>query len=127
MQKRKTRKQKPEQLLSLRVANFMRTDYPDVIFRFDLAADMPLPIYHAKRNRELHGKWSRGYPDLLIAKMRGKYGGLYLELKATPKVPNTPHTVRQRAYHELLKGSGYKVKFTCGFDEAIRAIKKYLK
>jgi len=118
---------KPEQLLTTRVANYLRGDYPDIIFRVDLAADMPLPPALAKRNKEVHGKWSRGYPDLLICKVRKKYGGLYIELKATPKVPNTEHTRRQAAYHVLLRKAGYKVTFACGYDEAVAAIDKYLK
>lgn len=118
---------KPESVLATRVANYMMMEYPLIIYRFDLAADMPLPIVHAKRNKELHGKWTRGYPDLLICKKRKKYGGLYLELKATDEVPDNEHTRRQAVFHEALRNAGYKVQFACGYEEATGAIDKYLK
>jgi hypothetical protein len=84
------------------------------------------------KNKEIHGKWSRGYPDLFIAhckinkKGRIKYGGLYVELKATKTVHDTEHTRQQAAYHAVLRHHGYKVTFACGYDEAIGHIKKYM-
>jgi len=101
-------------------------NYPNIIFRFDLAADVPLPIVHAKRGKALHGKFNKGYPDLFIAKTRGKKGGLYLELKAAATVPNTEHTRRQAYIHSILRKNGYKVYFCCGYDDCIKRIKKYL-
>lgn len=118
---------KPESVLATRVANYLMMEYPHIIYRFDLAADIPLPIVHAKRNKELHGKWTRGYPDLLICKKKKKYGGLYLELKATEKVLDNEHTRRQAVYHVALRKAGYKVEFVCGYEESITAIDKYLK
>ena len=117
---------KPEQLLATRVANFMMMEHPTVIYRFDLAADMPLPIVLAKRNKDLHGKWTKGYPDLLICKGVGKYGGLYVELKATKKVPDNDHTRRQAVYHEALRKSGFKAVFACGYAQAVKEINTYL-
>jgi len=117
---------KPEALLAKRVSNYLKMFYPDVPFRFDFAADMRTTIGVAKRNKEMHGKWSKGYPDLFIAKCTKKYGGLYLELKATAKVPNTEHTRIQAAFHSILRQNGYKVKFVCGFEEACKQIDKYL-
>ena len=102
--------------------------YPDVPYRVDIAADIPLPPVHAKRGKELHGeKWSKGYPDLFLATCRHGFGGLYLELKATDKVANTAHTRRQAVYHEILRQNGYKVLFVCGYKEAKKEIKEYLK
>lgn len=120
-------RKKPETLLATQVANYLRLHYPTKIFRFDLAADMPLPMVLAKRGKELHGQFNRGYPDLFIAWSKKKYGGLYLELKAGDSVPNTEHTRRQAAYHELLRLAGYKVQFACGLDDAKKKIDKYLK
>lgn len=120
-------KKKPETLLATRVANYMMMEYPHTIYRFDLAADMPLPIVLAMRNKELHGKWTKGYPDMLICKVMKKYGGLYLELKATDEVPDTEHTRRQQVYHAALRKAGYKAMFVCGYDEAVHAIDTYLK
>lgn len=116
----------PEQLLATEVANFLMMEYPNIIYRFDIAADIPLPPHLASRNRQLHGKFTRGYPDLLICKKVGDFGGLYLELKATKKVPNTEHTRRQAIYHQLLRDAGYKAMFVCGLENAKKEIKKFL-
>ena len=118
---------KPESLLAKRVANYLQINYSTTIYRFDLAADMVMSIGQARRNKELHGKYNKGYPDLFIARATKKYGGLYIELKATDTVPNTAHTRTQRAYHQLLRQNGYMVDFACGFDEAKKMIDDYMK
>jgi len=121
------RKIKPEQLLAARLASYLKMNYPDVIFRFDLAADMPLPPHLAKRGKELHGKFNRGYPDLFVARCTKKFGGLYLELKAGASIPDTEHTRRQAAYHVMLRAAGYKVCFCLNYEECTKKVRKYLK
>jgi len=121
------RKIKPEQLLASRLAAYIKMNYPEVIFRFDLAADMPLPMHLAKRGKELHGKFNRGYPDLFLARCTKKFGGLYLELKAGKSIPNTEHTRRQASYHTMLRLAGYKVEFCLGYEDCTEKVRKYLK
>jgi len=120
-------RKKPESVLATRASNYMLEYYPKIPFRFDVGADVPLPIHIAKRAKMLHGKWSKGYPDMFIATCRHGYGGLYLELKATKTVINSEHTRTQADFHAVLRYNGYKVMFVCGFDECKKAIKKYLK
>ena len=117
---------KPEELVVQRLTNHIKMTYPDVIFRLDLAADVKLPIQIAKKFSELHGKYSKGYPDLFIARMRKGYGGLYLEVKATDKVPNNNHTIRQAYIHSILRKEGYKVAFCCGYEKCKKMLKEYL-
>jgi len=52
---------KDEQKLSENIAKFLRTQYKDIIFRFDIGADIKLTIGQATRvkNKLLH---DRGYP-----------------------------------------------------------------
>lgn len=118
---------KPEQLLATQMSNVMKEEYPLIIYRFDIGADVPLPIQLAMRSKELHGKWNKGYPDLFIAKCKKKYGGLYLELKATDTVPNSEHTRRQAYIHMVLRKAGYKCMFCCGFEDCVKKLRKYLK
>lgn len=118
---------KPEQLLVKRVSNYLLMNHKKVPFRFDTGADVKLPPHVAKALHALHGKWSRGYPDLLITTCRGGYGGLYLELKATKTVPDTEHTRRQAEYHAVLRHNGYKVKFCCGYEDCTKEIRRYLR
>ena len=129
--RRKKKRLTPEELLVKRVANFIKTNYPKQPFRFDQIDQIGLVA--GKKNKEIHGaKFSKGYPDLFIAhckrnkKGKMKFGGLYVELKATKTVHNTEHTRTQSAYHAVLRYQGYKVYFACGFDESVAIIKDYL-
>ena len=115
---------KPEQLLVSRVANYMKVQHTNTPYRFDQIDQVGLR--GGKRNKAIHGKWSRGYPDLIVLHRTKKWGALFLELKVTKTVHDTDHTRRQRAYHKVLKDAGYKVKFVCGYEEAVKAIDKYM-
>ena len=106
------------------VARYLQQNHPKVIFRFDLFADTPMPHKLATKNRQLHGKHTRGYPDLIILGPGGK--PYFLELKATTTVPNTEHTRRQRKFHKKLRRLGYKVDFCCGLRDCLDKIIKYL-
>jgi len=130
---RRTKKVKPETLLGNRLASYLKIHHPDVIFRYDLHADMKLSIGVAKRNKQLHGKWTRGYPDLFIAqpyfnrKGKMKYGGLYLELKAGKSIPDNEHTKTQARFHAELRVRGYRCMFCLNFEDCVNKIKEYLK
>lgn len=118
---------KPEALLAKRVSNFLLYNYPDIPFRFDQIDQVGQR--GGSRNKELHGRWSRGYPDLFIAapkKKKKKWCGLFLELKATKTVPDTQHTREQRQFHKVLRKLGYCVDFCCGYEDCVEKIKGYL-
>ncbi len=117
---------KPEDFLQQRLSNYMLDEWSDIPFRVDLV-DKLNNVSIGKKVKALHGKWSRGYPDMFIATSRKGFGGLYLELKATDTVIDSEHTRRQAKYHAVLRHNGYKVSFCCGFDECVKKIKKYLK
>jgi len=117
-----------ESLLTKRVAFYIRRAYPKIPFRVDIAADMPLPPRLRGRLGEIHGaKWTKGHPDLFLMSCRGGYGGLYLELKDVAKVPNTEHTRIQAEYHKHLRKQGYRVAFSCGYEQSIDFIDEYMK
>ena len=117
---------RPEEFLQQRLSNYMLDDWSDIPFRVDLV-DKLNNVTIGKKVKALHGKWSRGYPDMFIATSRKGFGGLYLELKATDTVVDSEHTRRQAKYHAVLRHNGYKVMFCCGFEECVKKIKKYLK
>lgn len=117
------------------IAQYLQVKYPDVIYRFDLAADLKLTMGQARKHKTLHPH--RGYPDLFIAEprlyWRLNYHGLYLEIKKdgtriTKKNGEwaTPHIAEQAKMLGILRGKGYKVEFAVGIDEALEIIDEYL-
>lgn len=118
---------KPESVLVDRVAILLKSKYPKLIYRFDIGADIKMNIYTARRLHALHGKYSKGHPDLVMYKAKGGFHALFIELKATDTVADTEHTRTQARYHKALRKQGYKVSFCCGFDETKKTIEKYMK
>ena len=125
---------KPEALLSIKVSNYLQLQYPKTIFRFDLASDQRLSIQQATRNSRLHGRWSRGFVDLVIYAKKGNYGALFIELKAAGCSPfkkdgtlkKSDHLKSQDKFHEKLRDQGYKCEFAVGFDDTKKLIDEYL-
>lgn len=125
-----------ERMLAVRLAQYMQIRYPEVIYRFDLAADLKLTMGQARRHKTLHPR--RGYPDLFIAEMRQytqgeRWGGLYVELKAVSIYRKDgvtrlkdEHVDEQLAMGEVLEAKGYKFVIATGFDEARKIIDDYL-
>lgn len=114
------------------IAGYMQMQYPDVIYRFDLASDLKLTPGQARRHKSLHPH--RGYPDLFIAEPEGKYHGLYIEIKREGESPfkkdgtlkKDQHLEEQQEMLERLDFRGYKATFATGFDEVKTIIDNYL-
>lgn len=128
------------------LADYLRHNYKDIIWRFDLAADLKLTIGQARKHKRL--QQHRGYPDLFIAEPKKFYArngngnkqlatvisGLYLEIKKAGtriyKKDGTlvadEHIREQFDVLEQLRKRGYMAEFACGFDEAKKIIDGYL-
>jgi hypothetical protein len=87
---RRIPKYNSEHSLYEQIARYLQQQYPDVIYRFDIAADLKLTPGQAAKHKKLHQE--RGYPNLLIAESStnvwnnpvrewGLYFGLYIEIK----------------------------------------------
>lgn len=85
---RRIQKYNSEYSIYEQVARYLQLQYPDVIYRFDLAADLKLTPGQAAKHKRLHPE--RGHPDLFISESsprcingswKYEYHGLYLELK----------------------------------------------
>lgn len=146
---RRIPKYNSEHNLYEQIARYLQLQYPDVIYRFDLSADLKLTMGQAAKHKRLHSK--RGYPDLFIAKPKeikvktalgGDYslveakplGGLYLEIKKDGEKLTkrdgswrTPHIAEQAEILEKLRQAGYRVEFGVGFDECKQIIDEYLR
>ena len=126
-----------EHQLYEKIARYLQLQYPSVIYRFDIAADLKLTMGQAANHKRLHPR--RGYPDLFIAEPKTttytmEYAGLYLELKAEGNSPfkkdgtlkKDEHLEEQDEMLENLRAKGYKAEFAVGFEEAKQIIDDYL-
>lgn len=124
------------------IARYLQLQYPSVIYRFDVGADLKLTPGQAAKHKRLHPE--RGYPDLFIAESSmniwhspvrewGLYFGLYIEIKKdgeklTKKDGSwrTPHIAEQAEMLERLRQAGYKAEFGVGFEGCKKIIDEYL-
>lgn len=67
----------------------------------------------------------KGFPDNFIAEPRGKYHGLFIELKRVKKIASRKSR-EQRAWIKALNEKGYKAAFCYGAEEAKRVTLVYL-
>ena len=121
-----------ESELRRQLATWLQLQYPNIIYRFDLAADLKLTVGQARKHKALHPH--RGYPDLFIAEPRSCFHGMYVELKAEGKSPyklsgelkSSEHLAEQEDFLMKLNCRGYYATFATGFDEAKNLIEQYL-
>lgn len=122
------------------IAMYLLMQYPEVIYRFDLAADMKLTPGQARKHKRLHPR--RGFPDLVIFEPRPRcidgswdyeWNGLFIEIKKEGtrlKKKNgewaTEHIAEQASVLHELSGKGYKAEFAIGFEQALNLIDDYL-
>ena len=121
-----------EEKLQQAVSDYIRYQYPSVIFFCDYAAGLHLPIHIAKRAKRLRSH--RGLPDLFIAEPKKEIHGLFIEFKIQGvKLFKkngqyaSPHIAEQAEMMKKLSAKGYAVSFACGFNEAMNLIDEYLK
>jgi hypothetical protein len=113
------------------IALYLRLQYPNVLFHFDLAG-LNLSMAQAGMNKAIQG--GRGWPDLFIAQPSKGRSGLFIEVKKegtkiynTKGSPATPHIAEQIQMHNRLTHRGYESVFAIGFDEAKLLIDIYLR
>jgi hypothetical protein len=119
---------KPEEILHKQVCQYIRTQYPDVIFTSE-PSGLRLPIGLAVKLKSLRS--GSKLPDLWIIERRANYGALFIELKADGVFNKkgkwkTPHIEQQAETIRRLIEKGYYAHFCCGFNEAKMTIDNYL-
>lgn len=127
--------------LQMQVADYLRLQYPDVLFHSDFGSGIKLTKGQAVKQKRLQGG-RRAWPDMFIAKQRTLahdgdkyyYAGLFLELKKdgvkirkkNGELVADKHIREQAELLEELRTEGYAAGFACGFDEAKKLIDEYL-
>lgn len=128
--------------LQAQVADYLRLQYPDVLFHSDFGSGIKLTKGQAVKQKRLQGG-RRAWPDMFIAKpkivilddMATYIHGLFLELKRPGvkvhrrdgELVADKHIREQEATLQELRERGYSAEFACGFDEAKKIIDGYLR
>jgi hypothetical protein len=137
---------RPEEIMHLKVCDYLRKNYPDVIFRTDFSSGMRMTPAQAAKHKKFQK--SRAWPDLFIAKSTMKieynryageqfldgYAGLFLELKAEGTqlykkdgtLRKNKHIEEQVKMLEKLNEAGYCAMFAVGYEDTICKIEQYL-
>lgn len=141
--KLKRKNKTEEQSVQIAICEYLKKQYPHVIFMCDLASGMNLGKNIGGMNSRLRS--SRGLPDLFIAfpkseglipergYVRYKHTGLFIELKKdgvrlkNGGLPKTKHIKEQCIILMKLRNLGFAAEFACGFEESKILIDKYLK
>lgn len=141
--------------LQARVADYLRLQYPGVLFHSDFGSGIKLTMGQAIKQRRLQGG-RRSWPDMFIAEPKNVKAecnvitdgdvikeahfleqkcGLFIELKKAGtrifkkdgSLVSDAHICEQFDMLEQLRRRSYVAEFACGFDEAKKIIDKYLK
>lgn len=133
--------------LQAQVADYIRLQYPDVIFHSDFGSGIKLTMGQAIKQKRLNGG-RRSWPDMFIAEQslrhedvsdhaigEWNYAGLFIELKREGtrifkkdgKLVADEHIREQFDMLADLRNRGYAAEFACGFDEAKKLIDDYMK
>lgn len=128
---------KKEENLHLRVCDYLRKNYPNVLFRTDFSSGMKMTPGQAAKHKKFQK--SRAWPDLFIAcsdrdGWEIKECGLFLELKAegtklykkNGEMVANKHYQEQAEMLEKLRSEGYAAEFAIGYKDAIKQIHEYL-
>lgn len=128
--------------LQQQVADYIRLQYPSVIFHSDFGSGIKLTMGQAIKQKRLNGG-RRSWPDMFIAEPKNSgdiattwhNNGLFIELKREGtrifkkdgKLVADEHIREQFDMLHDLRARGYAAEFACGFDEAKRLIDDYMK
>lgn len=123
---------KPEEILHLRICDYLRRNYPDVIFRTDFSSGMKMTPGQAAKHKKFQS--SRAYPDLFIAEPKRGKSGLFLEIKAenvvvfkkNGEIRQNSHLIEQDKMMKALRNKGYEARFVVGFENTKEMIHAYL-
>jgi hypothetical protein len=122
-----------EKTLHKQVCQYLRLQYPNVLFNSDLAGSNLLTIGQAVQLKTLRS--NRGFPDIAIYEPRRGFHGLFIELKKEGirlykkdgVTPVDDHITEQLQVIKLLTERMYYASVCIGFDNAKFIIDEYLK
>lgn len=114
------------------VVNYLKSQYPKVIFRTDFAAGIKMSIGQAVKHKSL--QQSRAFPDITIFYPTTAGHALFIEIKRSKDevfkkdgaLREYPHLWEQKAMMNKLIDLGYCARWGCGFDETKEIIDSWI-
>lgn len=98
----------------------IRKAYPELAMLYHIPNERKCSVQEGARLKRMGVK--RGVPDLCLPIPRGKYHGLYIEMKTETGRP----TPEQKWWGEKLTGAGYFWEVCHGWQIAVRVLEWYL-
>lgn len=129
------KKKKTELAIQVRVCNYLRKNYPHVVFHSDYGANADLSEHQKKINKSLQSRYK--FPDLTIFAASRGFCGLALELKKEGtaivlkigpnkgKLTTDEHVRLQAVTLRKLKEAGWYANFAIGYEQSIKFIDWY--
>lgn len=111
-----------EQVAIFKKAQLYACKYPELRWLNGSLNGVRLTIGQAVKCKKIGMK--KGFPDINLPVKRGKYPGLYIELKRIKSGRIEPE---QREWRDFLLSQGYAHEFCKGADAAWKVILRYLK
>ncbi len=124
-------KNQPEYQLQKQVCEYLRMQYPKVLFLSDTVAAVKLTIPQQVRNKAIQ-KQGFKCPDLLIFQPTKYFHGLFIELKVKSpfklngEILKDEHLIAQNETIQELKKLGYCAKFEWDFNRIKGLIDNYM-
>lgn len=111
-----------EQALLFEWADLVCFQYPEL---WGLAAIPNGGLRHKRTALDLKAEGvKKGFPDIILAAARGKYHGLFIEMKRRRDYAISQD---QEDWKQFLEAQGYKHDYCFGFDHAKKVILEYLR
>ena len=122
----------PEFELQKRVCDYLNCNHPEILYMSDTVASLKLTKMQAVRNKSIQ-KDDFKTPDLIMFEPKGKYCGLFIELKVKSPFKKNGELLKnkhlegqQKSINDLID-RGYYATFSTGYEQTIGIIEKYLK
>lgn len=130
--KKKAPKLLTEKQVHKAFANYVKMVYPDVIFWSDMSG---LNVSIGTGVEMAAVRSSKSIPDIFFAIPKGKYKGLFVEVKASREdafkkdgsIRQTEHILDQARMLDRLSHLGYEAVFACGLNECQSIIDGYMR
>jgi hypothetical protein len=113
-----------------KLCKYLDYQYPKVLYNSDLSG---IRLTIGQANKIKKQRKGRAWPDIFICEPRGKYHGLYIEMKApgvtivkrNGEIVSNEHIKEQFAMLCQLEQRGYMARFGIGFEGARKIVDEY--